>query len=48
VVEALHQYSAKDIRTMTTPEGMVTADCQFCGRHYEFKAGDLGFEAGKE
>jgi molecular chaperone Hsp33 len=48
VVEALHQYSAKDIRTMTTPEGMVTADCQFCGRHYEFEASALGFEAGKE
>jgi molecular chaperone Hsp33 len=48
VVEALHQYSAKDIRTMTEESGMVTADCQFCGKHYEFEAGSLGFEAGRE
>lgn len=38
-------YSAKDIRTMTTPEGTVTADCQFCGRHYVFNPKSLGFEA---
>lgn len=45
VIEALHQYSAKDIATMTTEDGKVTADCQFCGRHYEFEADALGFEA---
>jgi molecular chaperone Hsp33 len=30
---------------MTTPEGIVTADCQFCGAHYEFEPSTLGFEA---
>ena len=27
---------------MTTPEGKVTADCQFCGAHYEFDPAELG------
>ncbi len=40
-------YSAKDIQKMTTPDGKVTADCQFCGSHYEFDPGSLGFEAEK-
>ena len=30
---SLSIYSARDIATMTTPEGTVTADCQFCGAH---------------
>ena len=30
---------------MTTPEGRVTADCQFCGAHYDFDPRTLGFEA---
>ena len=38
-------YSAKDIAHMTTPEGRVTADCQFCGAHYDFDPASLGFEA---
>ncbi len=38
-------YSAKDISRMTTEEGTVTADCQFCGAHYEFDPKTLGFEA---
>ena len=25
--------------------GIVTADCQFCGAHYEFEPDTLGFEA---
>jgi molecular chaperone Hsp33 len=45
VVRSLSIYSAKDIGTMTTPEGTVTADCQFCGAHYEFDPDQLGFEA---
>lgn len=40
-------YSAKDIRHMTTDDGIVTADCQFCGAHYEFDPETLGFEAKK-
>ncbi len=45
VRDAMSIYSAKDIRHMTTPEGIVTADCQFCGAHYEFDPASLGFEA---
>jgi molecular chaperone Hsp33 len=42
---SLSIYSAKDITHMTTPEGTVTADCQFCGAHYVFAPETLGFEA---
>ncbi|WP_424974667.1 Hsp33 family molecular chaperone HslO [Dinoroseobacter sp. S124A] len=45
VRQSLSIYSAKDIAYMTTEEGIVTADCQFCGAHYEFKPETLGFEA---
>ncbi|MFN0115438.1 MAG: Hsp33 family molecular chaperone HslO [Paracoccaceae bacterium] len=45
VRQSLSIYSAKDIRKMTTDEGIVTADCQFCGAHYEFDPATLGFEA---
>ena len=45
VRESLSIYSAKDIAYMTTDTGIVTADCQFCGAHYEFQPQTLGFEA---
>ena len=45
VRQSLSIYSAKDIATMTTDEGTVTADCQFCGAHYTFDPDTLGFEA---
>lgn len=45
VRKSLSIYSAKDIAHMTTDEGIVTADCQFCGSHYEFDPKILGFEA---
>ncbi|RDC73768.1 Hsp33 family molecular chaperone HslO [Rhodovulum sp. 12E13] len=48
VRQSLSIYSAKDIATMTTDEGIVTADCQFCGAHYEFDPATLGFEATRE
>ena len=38
-------YSQKDISRMTTETGIVTADCQFCGAHYEFNPKTLGFQA---
>ena len=47
VRDSLSIYSAKDIGHMTTEDGIVTADCQFCGAHYEFDPGTLGFEATK-
>jgi molecular chaperone Hsp33 len=45
VRQSLSIYSDKDIRHMTTPEGIVTADCQFCGAHYELDPATVGFEA---
>ena len=47
VRQSLSIYSAKDIRHMTTPEGTVTADCQFCGAHYVIDPATVGFEAKK-
>jgi molecular chaperone Hsp33 len=47
VRQSLSIYSAKDIRHMTTPEGTVTADCQFCGAHYVLDPATVGFEAKK-
>ena len=40
-------YSQSDISKMTTDAGVVTADCQFCGAHYEMDPKTLGFEAVK-
>ena len=45
VRQSLSIYSAKDIEKMTTPEGRVTADCQFCGAHYSLDPKTVGFEA---
>ena len=45
VRQSLSIYSARDIGHMTTDDGKVTADCQFCGAHYEFAPETLGFEA---
>ena len=42
VVRSLAIYPPSDIAAMTTPEGKVTADCQFCGAHYEFDPSELG------
>ncbi|WP_422075638.1 Hsp33 family molecular chaperone HslO [Tranquillimonas rosea] len=47
VRQSMSIYSAKDIAHMTTDEGLVTADCQFCGAHYELDPATLGFEASK-
>lgn len=45
VRQSLAIYSAADIATMTTEEGTVTADCQFCSAHYELDPATLGFAA---
>lgn len=47
VRQSLSIYSAKDIEKMTTDEGRVTADCQFCGAHYDLDPASVGFEAKK-
>lgn len=48
VRQSLSIYSAKDIETMTTDDGRVTADCQFCGAHYDLDPATVGFEAETE
>jgi molecular chaperone Hsp33 len=45
VRQSLSIYSAKDIEKMTTDEGEVTADCQFCGAHYRLDPATVGFDA---
>lgn len=48
VRQSLSIYSARDIEKMTTEDGRVTADCQFCGMHYDLDPLTVGFEATKE
>ncbi len=45
VRDSLSIYPADEIAQMTTDDGIVTADCQFCGAHYEFDPATLGREA---
>lgn len=45
VRNTMSMYSAKDIEKMTADNGMVAADCQFCGSHYELDPKTLGFDA---
>lgn len=45
VRQSLSIYSAKDIEMMTTDDGRVTADCQFCSAHYDLDPATVGFEA---
>ncbi|QYX57014.1 Hsp33 family molecular chaperone HslO [Roseovarius sp. SCSIO 43702] len=48
VRQSLSIYSSGDIEKMTTEEGRVTADCQFCGAHYDLDPATLGFDADKD
>ena len=45
VRQSLSIYPAGEIDEMVTEAGIVTADCQFCGAHYEFDPATLGREA---
>ncbi|HBG99425.1 MAG: Hsp33 family molecular chaperone HslO [Rhodobacteraceae bacterium] len=45
VRQSLSIYSDRDIATMTTEAGVVTADCQFCGAHYRLDPATLGQSA---
>ena len=45
VRQSLSIYSARDIEKMTTDDGRVTADCQFCGAHYDLDPAAVGFDA---
>jgi molecular chaperone Hsp33 len=46
VLRSLSLYGAEDLADMLTPEGRITADCQFCGAHYELDPGEL--EGGRD
>lgn len=47
VRESLSIYSARDLQHMTTEDGRVTADCQFCGAQYNMDPATLGKDAEK-
>ncbi len=47
VRQSLSIYSAKDIAHMTTDKGRVTADCQYCGAHYDLDPATVGMDADK-
>lgn len=46
VRNSLRDCGPDEIAAMTTDAGVVTADCQFCGAHYEFAPDTLGRDAG--
>ena len=45
VRRSLSIYSASEIAGMTTEDDRVTADCQFCGAHYDLDPKTLGVDA---
>ncbi len=45
VQQGLSIYSAKDIATMTNEQGLVIADCHFCGARYSLDPSSLGMDA---
>jgi len=45
VRSSLSIYSSRDIETMINSDGLVTADCQFCGAHYQLDPKTLGFDS---
>lgn len=47
VANSLSIYSPKDLKHMTTDEGTITADCQFCGAHYVLDPKMVGRDAVK-
>ncbi|MCT4576719.1 MULTISPECIES: Hsp33 family molecular chaperone HslO [Donghicola] len=45
VRQTLSIYSAKDLTHMLTDDGRITADCQFCGAHYDLDPATVGKDA---
>ncbi len=45
VRKSLSIYSVKDLAHMTTDDGRITADCQFCGAHYNLDPATVGKDA---
>ncbi|MFV0492537.1 MAG: Hsp33 family molecular chaperone HslO [Pseudorhodobacter sp.] len=48
VRQSLSGYSAEELAELVTKAGVVTADCQFCGAHYELDPATLGSGAGDD
>lgn len=48
VASSLSIYSPKDLAHMTTDDGKITADCQFCGAHYILDPETVGRDAVKK
>ncbi len=42
VVGTLENCTPEELAELTTEDGVITADCQFCGAHYEFSPDELG------
>ena len=42
VRQSLSIYAPREIARMTTEEGRITADCQFCGAHYNLDPKTVG------
>ena len=42
VKESMATYHTNELADMVTDQGVITADCQFCGAHYEFTPDQLG------
>ena len=45
VRSSLSIYSAKDLTHMTTEDGEIVADCQFCGAQYVMDPKTVGMDA---
>lgn len=45
VKDSLSTYAQEDLSDLVTDAGIITADCQFCGAHYEFDPKSVGAEA---
>jgi len=41
VLHSIAAHNAEEIAGMVTPAGVITADCQFCGAHYEIDPAEL-------
>ena len=42
VLQSLSVYGPEELADMVTANGKITADCQFCGAHYELVPAELG------
>ena len=41
LLDTIRQMDRAEIKTMANADGAITADCQFCGRHYSFDANSI-------